>query len=110
MRSPDRVASLLGLAARAGTLVYGTDLVRRAVRDGRVHLVVVATDISDNTRQKLEPLLERRSIARIDGPDRAALGAAVGRASLSAVGVQDERFAARLKEVAGGGAAGRTTH
>lgn len=87
---------LLGLAARAGALVYGTDLVRRAVRAGRIRLAIVASDISENTSEKLRPLLESRGVAVMDGPDRDALGALVGRGPLSSVGVMDGSFADRL--------------
>ena len=88
---------LLGLAARAGALVYGTDLVRRAVRAGRVGLAVVASDISENTSEKLRPLLKAREVVVVDGPDRGQLGALVGRGPLSVVGVMDESFAERIR-------------
>ena len=100
MRSPERFSSLLGLAARAGGLIYGTDLVRQAARAGRVRLVVVATDTSDNTRDKLEGTLGRQPVPWIRILARAELGAAVGRAPLSAVGVSDAGFAARLQALA----------
>lgn len=87
---------LLGLAARAGALVYGTDLVRRAVRAGTVHLAVVASDISDNTSDKLRPLLEKSGVTVIDGPDRGELGAMVGHGPLSVVGITDAQLAARI--------------
>ena len=87
---------LLGLAARAGALVYGTDLVRRAVRAGRVRLAIVASDISDNTREKLRPLLEKEGVAVIDGPDRGELGALVGKGPLSVIGLEEGSFADRL--------------
>ena len=87
---------LLGLAARAGALVYGTDLVRRAVRAGRIRLAIVASDISENTGEKLRPLLESRGVAVVDGPDRGALGALVGRGPLSVVGVTDAQLAQRI--------------
>lgn len=106
MKRPDRLASLLGLAARAGALEFGTDLVRRAARSDRLHLVVIASDISSNTRQKLEPLLAARSIRWIGGPDRDRLGSAVGRGALSAVGVRDARFA---REIADGADEAGTT-
>jgi ribosomal protein L7Ae-like RNA K-turn-binding protein len=92
---------LLGLAARAGALVYGTDLVRRAVRAGRIRLAIVASDISDNTREKLRPLLEHNGVAVIEGPDRGDLGALVGRGPLSVVGMEEGSFADRLLEAAG---------
>ena len=87
---------LLGLAARAGALVYGTDLVRRAVRAGTVRHAVVASDISDNTSEKLRPLLEKSGVTVIDGPDRGELGALVGRGPLSVVGISDAQLAERI--------------
>ncbi|HUF13573.1 MAG TPA: ribosomal L7Ae/L30e/S12e/Gadd45 family protein [Longimicrobiales bacterium] len=87
---------LLGLAARAGALVYGTDLVRRAVRAGSVRLAIVASDISENTRDKLRPLRKSGGVAVIEGPDRGELGAMVGRGPLSVVGVTDATFASRM--------------
>ena len=93
---------LLGLAARAGALVYGTDLVRRATKAGRIRLAIVASDISDNTREKLRPLLENEDVAVIDGPDRGELGALVGKGPLSVIGMEEGSFADRLLQ---GGAA-----
>ena len=87
---------LLGLAARAGALVYGTDLVRRAVRAGSVRLAIVASDISENTSDKLRPLLKSTAVAVLAGPDRGELGAMVGRGPLSVVGVIDATFAERM--------------
>lgn len=87
---------LLGLAARAGALVYGTDLVRRAVRAGRVRLAVVASDISENTSEKLRPLLKAREVVVVEGPDRNELGALVGRGPLSVVAVTEGSFAERI--------------
>lgn len=92
---------LLGLAARAGALVYGTDLVRRAVRAGRVRHAVVASDISDNTSEKLRPLLEKSGVTVIEGPDRGELGALVGRGPLSVVGISDAQLAARIATAPG---------
>ena len=87
---------LLGLAARAGALIYGTDLVRRAVRAGKVRLAIVASDISENTSDKLRPLLEKQGVAVIEGPDRGDLGALVGHGPLRVVGVTEDAFAERM--------------
>jgi ribosomal protein L7Ae-like RNA K-turn-binding protein len=96
---------LLGLAARAGALVYGTDLVRRAAKARRVHLAIVASDISDNTREKLASL-EQSGVVVIGGPDRGGLGALVGKGPLSVIGVSDAQFAERLRSNAGHGQSG----
>ncbi|HEX6940153.1 MAG TPA: ribosomal L7Ae/L30e/S12e/Gadd45 family protein [Longimicrobiales bacterium] len=97
--TPDAALRLLGLAARAGAIVPGTERVREAARGGRLHLALVAADASANAKDKLLPLLEARGVPRLVSGSRAALGAAVGRAPLSAVGVTDASFAGRLRAV-----------
>ena len=97
--TPDAALRMLGIATRAGAVIPGTGRVREAVRDGRVRLVLLASDASRNSRDKLEPLL--RAVGTPFGviADRAALGAAVGRAPLSAVGVTDAALADRIGEL-----------
>lgn len=92
---------LLGLAARAGAILPGTERVREAARAGDARLVVVAGDASGNTRDKLIPLLEARRVPYALAGDRARLGEAVGRAPLGAVAVIDPSFAARIHELLG---------
>lgn len=97
MPKPDRALGLLGMAARAGAIVPGTERVREAVRGGGVRLVLVATDASGNSREKLLPLLEARGVSHVIQYDRNELGAAVGRSPLSAVAVVEATFADRLR-------------
>lgn len=90
---------MLGLAARAGAVVPGTERVREAVRAGRAFVVLVASDLSDNSRDKLLPLLEARQIPYAIVSDRNALGGAVGRAPLSALAVTEKKLAERVLEL-----------
>jgi ribosomal protein L7Ae-like RNA K-turn-binding protein len=99
--APDRVLRLLGLAARAGAIVPGTERVREAARGGRVRYVLVAADASANARDKLLPLLEARDLPHATAFTRLELGAAVGLSPLSAVGLTDASFAARVGELLG---------
>lgn len=92
---------LLGLARRAGAVAPGTQAARRAVREGRARLVLMAEDASSVQLDKIRTTLERRAIPRAVLGDRDALGGAVGLAGLSAVAVTDESFARRLIEEIG---------
>ena len=94
-----RVLDLLGLAARAGALVTGTDAVRQAVREERVHRVFLAEDAALGQRQKLEPLLQAREVPSHILFSRVELGSAVGRSPVSAVGLIDLNLARRLGEL-----------
>ncbi|HEX8692121.1 MAG TPA: ribosomal L7Ae/L30e/S12e/Gadd45 family protein [Longimicrobium sp.] len=99
--APERaLLDLLGLAARARGLVYGTDGTRRAVRDGEVAAALLAADTSPTQRDKLVPLLEARGVPHATCLTREGLGAALGRAGVSAVGITHESFARRALELA----------
>ena len=99
--APERaLLDLLGLAARAGKLVHGTDGTRRAVRDGEVRAVILAADTSPTQSQKLIPLLEARGVRFAVCLGRDTLGAALGRAAVSAVGITEQNFARRALELA----------
>jgi ribosomal protein L7Ae-like RNA K-turn-binding protein len=90
---------MLGLAARAGAVLPGTDRVREAARSDGLHFVLIASDLSDNSRDKLLPLLNARQIPYAIVSDRDALGGAVGRAPLSALGITEKKLAARVVEL-----------
>ena len=97
MPAADRALGLLGMAARAGAVISGTDRVREAARGEGVRLVLLASDASANSREKLVPLLTARGISHVIRFDRNELGAAIGRGPLSAVGVMDQKLADRLQ-------------
>ena len=48
---PDRVLSMLGIAAKAGSVASGEFSTEKAVKEGRAYLVIVAQDASDNTKK-----------------------------------------------------------
>jgi ribosomal protein L7Ae-like RNA K-turn-binding protein len=90
------VLRLLGLAARAGALLPGTERVREGARGGLLRFAIVAEDTSDNSNDKLLPLLAKRGVPHIVAFTRDQLGAAVGRGPLSAIGITDESLARQV--------------
>ena len=46
--------NLLGMATRAGKLVSGDGLTTKAIQKNQAKLVVVASDASDNTKEKMQ--------------------------------------------------------
>ena len=99
MAGPERILNLLGLGARAGSVLPGTERVREAVRHGDVQFVILAADASDTQRYKLLPLLDASGISYTTRFDRTQLGIAIGRAPVSAVGVVDAALARRIRSL-----------
>lgn len=92
---------LLGISARAGALVSGTQAVRAAVRAGGIHYVVLALDAAAGQRSKLVPLLEARRIPYHIAFSQDELGAALGRPPISAVGFSNPDLAGRVGQLIG---------
>jgi ribosomal protein L7Ae-like RNA K-turn-binding protein len=50
----DKLGGMIGLARKAGKLVFGTDRITDSVRNKHAYIVLIATDISENTRKRIE--------------------------------------------------------
>ncbi|MBF0188521.1 MAG: DUF448 domain-containing protein [Magnetococcales bacterium] len=75
-----RMIESVGLAKRAGGAQLGVDSLRHLLEEGVEPLVLLAADVADHTREKVERLLRMRGgVAPLDVLDRERLGAACGR-------------------------------
>jgi ribosomal protein L7Ae-like RNA K-turn-binding protein len=95
---------LVSLGRRAGSVVVGTSGVRAALQRGELALVMVASDRSARTDDKVLRLATARGIPSIVGPRADDLGRCVGRGSVQAVGVRDAKLAAGIRDRAAEGA------
>lgn len=59
---------MLGLAAKAGKVASGEFMTERVVKSGEVALVIVAEDVSENTKKKFKNMCEYYKVpVRIHG-------------------------------------------
>lgn len=49
----DKFLSAIGLARRAGAAVFGTEQVRDSAKARKAKLIIVASDVSENTRKEI---------------------------------------------------------
>ena len=101
-----KLLRLVGLGVRGRLAVVGVNQVRDAALRGKLALVVVAPDASENSLDKVVPLLRARHVRMIEGPTAAELGAAVGREATTVVGVTDGQLARGIRDIVGDGSEG----
>jgi ribosomal protein L7Ae-like RNA K-turn-binding protein len=94
-----RLLRLIGLGVRARGAVVGVQQVRQSAKKGDLAFAVIAPDASQNSLNKLVPLLRARRIAFADAVSAAELGAAVGRESTAAVGIVDRQLAKGIRDI-----------
>lgn len=84
---------VIGLAARARKIVIGTNNVITAIRSRKTRLVLIATDVSDNTRKTLTDKAAYYSV-KAESADATVkeLGKAVGHDRAAAVAFLDGNF------------------
>lgn len=90
----------LGLEARAGTLITGSDRIETAARRGEVRLLIHAADAADDGRSKLDQAWrvgggERQGL--VFPAERTILSLALGRQNVVHIALVDRAAAARVR-------------
>lgn len=90
----NKLLSLLGLAAKARKLVFGTDLCRDEIRRGKLPLVIIASDASENTKKRISDACSFYEACLCVAPVSSAdLSKRVGKLSnIAVIGVTDINF------------------
>ena len=94
-----RLLRLIGLGVRSRGAVVGVEQVRQAAKRGKLAFAVVAPDASQNSLDKLVPLLQARGVRYAESVSATELGAAVGRESTAAVGIVDRQLAKGIRDI-----------
>ena len=92
--SAKKLLSLLGLAARARRLVCGTDQCRDEIRRGKLPLVIVAANASENTKKRISDACRYYGCTMCVAPvNSLELSTRIGKsANIAVVGVNDMNF------------------
>lgn len=94
----DAALGLLGLGARNRGLVIGTAAVRAALQQSDLALVVVASDASQRTDEKVIRLARATGVPVVTGPPASVLAGRIGqRSTVQAVGVRDRHLAVGIR-------------
>lgn len=95
----ERIYSFLGLATKAGKLLSGEETCERKLKAGKVYLVIVAEDASENTKKKFKNMCDYRKVDIRYFGTKEMLGRFTGKRIRSVIAIADRGFAGRLKEM-----------
>ena len=97
MNNDRSVIFALGLAQKAGKIASGDFAVKSALKGGKVKLLIIASDASDNSKKDIYYLAGLYSVKTIEILDREQLGMVIGKAKRTAIAVLDANFANMMK-------------
>ncbi|MGE4588526.1 MAG: L7Ae/L30e/S12e/Gadd45 family ribosomal protein [Acidaminococcaceae bacterium] len=87
----------LGLAQKAGKIASGDFAVKSALKGGKVKLLIIASDASDNSKKDIYYMAGLYRVKTMEILSREQLGMAIGKAKRTAVAVLDVNFANMMK-------------
>ena len=89
----DSVLRMIGLAAKAGKVVSGEFMTENAVKSKEAYLVIIAQDVSNNTRKKFGNMCSYYKAEMREYADKDALGHAIGKEFRASLAVIDKGLA-----------------
>lgn len=101
MENKNNLKGMLGLASKAGTLVFGTDLVADAVRSGKCGAVFTANDASRGTLKRILNFCSECDINVFEtGLSKSELAHCVGKTKdISVVATRNSNFEAAVSNL-----------
>ena len=91
-----KIHSLLGIAMRAGKLVSGEDGTMIDLKKGKLNLVIVAEDASNNTKKLFKDKSSFRHVNCIELSTKSDLGISIGKDSRAVIGIKDIGLANKI--------------
>lgn len=101
---------MLGFAKKAGKITSGEGITLENIKNGRVKLVLLASDASPNTSKRIKDKASYRNIQVIEILDRYEIGKAMGIEERVVVGITERGFAESIKKIVGGEENGKDTN
>jgi ribosomal protein L7Ae-like RNA K-turn-binding protein len=100
MTDKDRAFGMIGLAARAGKAVSGSDAVIGAIRSNKVELLIITRDISGNSLEKiLKNITGDQEITCYRFSTSDELGDALGKPNRTVAAITDKSFAEGISAI-----------
>lgn len=94
----DSILSLLSLAQKAGKIASGEFATEKAVKTGKAYLVIVSTDASDNTKNKIRNMTDYYQVPMTIYGMKEELGRCIGKGERSMIAVLDSGFAKAVEK------------
>lgn len=89
----DRVLSMLGIAAKAGSVVSGEFSTEKAVKSGHARLVIVSAEASEGTKKSFRNMTDFYHVPMYCYGDKESLGRCIGKEFRASLAVTDEKLA-----------------
>ena len=105
MKNKERVCGLIGLATRAGKIVFGTEACKKDLEKNKIKLLIIATDASERTKMDFKSICNNKNVTVKEYLNVEEISKAIGKANKAVIGIKDLNFATEVEKIINGGEA-----
>lgn len=95
----DKVYGMLGISAKAGKVVAGTDIVIESMKKRKVNLVIVAVDASDKTKKEMKFKCNQYNVEMVIFGEIDTNSKAIGKSNKAIIGILDKGLAESIRKL-----------
>lgn len=99
----NKVYGLLGLTAKAGKIVFGTDSCLEMIEKKKIKLIIVAEDSSERTINNFKEKCKQNNINFYIFGTKDELSKSIGKFNKTVIGVKDKNLAGAIEKILNGG-------
>lgn len=99
----NKLCGLLGLAMKAGKIVFGTEACITDINKKKVKLLLIAKDAAERTKTNFRNICEENNIPIYEILQIEDISRAIGKDNKAVIGIKDINFSKAMLEMINGG-------
>ena len=103
MINNQKILGLLGISAKAGKIVSGTDACIQAIEKRKIKLIIVSDEASDKTKKNFEYICNKYNTKMKIFETIENLSKAIGKKNRAVLGIKDINLSNEIEKIINGG-------
>lgn len=99
----NKALGLIGISAKAGKIVYGTDSCIEKMKSGKVKLLIVSTESSEKSKKNFEYYAQKYNTKICFFETIENLSKSIGKKNKVVIGIQEDNLAKEIQKIIDGG-------
>lgn len=98
-----KICGLLGLATKAGKIVFGSEACKSAIEKKKIKMLIVAENASENTKSNFKQICKKYNIPIYEILQIEEISNTIGKNNKAIIGISDINFSKEISKIINGG-------